>query len=610
MSRRQSRVSTDIRQNDTLLEFENFKKKFLLANKHITKLNSTLSVRIEELNAQISTLYVENLRLRASEIALASQLKRERERSRRIMADAEAATHNLMKHLGSIRKSFNVPHVRQSTPEPQPPTATARAKRPAPDPNASPAVPRLARPPTVPGIYEDDEEDVVSEDDLDADVEVELSPTPKRRKTKPRLSSSRLPLPSHIASPPPGSVPEIDSDGHLGKSGKRRPTRRQSGLLTSMSITTVTPSGITTELLPARPPSPAYGSPLRREVGLAEEEDEKAVIRGGYYVEQEEQEVDVVSLTITKRDKKEKKPKDKERGKEKEKERARDKESSKESSSESGRTRERERESERKRPTREPDDQPPSAIAGGSKSKLKDVTNSQSSHLGLPLLDTAPVDHERQRTPDNDIPTSATSTRTSSSGRTSSSTPSTTPAPPTKASELQPAYLPSPRTSSPLLQDLAVDSETAGGRERRVRKSINYAEPKLNTKMRKPDRIPPPAISVTSTSKRTSISSCSVDVPARRSSLESSTQPSSSSSNDDGQSAQPSSTVRRKKSRPYVYDDDDESEGTQADAEAGALRSGRSDGWVNIDGRRRSVQSGSSLRRLEGENSRRHSMAV
>ena len=55
------------------------------------RLNSTLSVRIEELNAQISTLYVENLKLRASEIALAAQLKREREKSRKVMADAEAA---------------------------------------------------------------------------------------------------------------------------------------------------------------------------------------------------------------------------------------------------------------------------------------------------------------------------------------------------------------------------------------------------------------------------------------------------------------------------------------------------------------------------------------
>ena len=48
-------------------------------------------MKIEELNAHISSLYVENLRLRASEIALQSQLKREKVKSHKIMADAEAA---------------------------------------------------------------------------------------------------------------------------------------------------------------------------------------------------------------------------------------------------------------------------------------------------------------------------------------------------------------------------------------------------------------------------------------------------------------------------------------------------------------------------------------
>ena len=130
MNRRESRTSMNERQSDALFEFENclyrslfqqpymaphhfashltVKKKFLLANKHITKsvhvtlwyssrsdrpirLNSTLSARIEELNAQISALHVENLRLRASEIALGSQLKKEREKSQRILADAESA---------------------------------------------------------------------------------------------------------------------------------------------------------------------------------------------------------------------------------------------------------------------------------------------------------------------------------------------------------------------------------------------------------------------------------------------------------------------------------------------------------------------------------------
>jgi hypothetical protein len=130
MSRRESRVSMSERRNDALFEFENcmclpsfrtshvsshspphftVKKKFLLANKHITKsvhatlrtlhplnpppprLNATLSVRIEELNAQISALHVENLRLRASEIALGLQLKKEKEKSERIVTDAESA---------------------------------------------------------------------------------------------------------------------------------------------------------------------------------------------------------------------------------------------------------------------------------------------------------------------------------------------------------------------------------------------------------------------------------------------------------------------------------------------------------------------------------------
>src|SRR6266404_630027 len=96
------------------------KKKFLLANKHITKsvlaaprslhplmappptrLNSTLSLRIEELNAQISALHVENLRLRTSEIALGSQLKKEREKSQRLITDAESAVRflSLPSHL-------------------------------------------------------------------------------------------------------------------------------------------------------------------------------------------------------------------------------------------------------------------------------------------------------------------------------------------------------------------------------------------------------------------------------------------------------------------------------------------------------------------------------
>ena len=126
MSRRESRVSINIRQNDALLEFENcefmkpagrntcltsLSQETIPARQqahhkvppHLSlsiqivsfqsppRLNSTLSVKIEELNAQISALNVENLRLRSSEIALSAQLRREKDKSRSIMADAEAA---------------------------------------------------------------------------------------------------------------------------------------------------------------------------------------------------------------------------------------------------------------------------------------------------------------------------------------------------------------------------------------------------------------------------------------------------------------------------------------------------------------------------------------
>lgn len=127
MSRRESRVSINIRQNDALLEFENCKpmkpagcnallttpvqsrndsysptnisqstsrnpsRHSKLLIRISSRLNSTLSVKIEELNAHISALNVENLRLRSSEIALSAQLRREKDKSRSIMADAEAA---------------------------------------------------------------------------------------------------------------------------------------------------------------------------------------------------------------------------------------------------------------------------------------------------------------------------------------------------------------------------------------------------------------------------------------------------------------------------------------------------------------------------------------
>ncbi|KAI0738088.1 hypothetical protein C8Q80DRAFT_1210103 [Daedaleopsis nitida] len=559
MSRRQSRISIDARQNDTLLEFENFKKKFLLANKHITKLNSTLSARIEELNAQISTLYVENLRLRASEIALTSQLKKEREKSRKILADTESATHTLMKQLGFIRKSFSVPHGRSTTPEcnPQPP----RAKRPIPDPNVSPPPNRIARPPTVPVLIEDDEPNMSSPEDPD-DQEVELSPIPRKRKTKARTSSSsRLPVPLSKSPPPSVDVVQFEFDDQLGKTGKRRPTRRQSGLLTSVSITTVTTDGLN------HPLSPVPTSPVRDML-----DDEEVAV-----VEPDEDEVEAILQSVTKRERMTKKDRIDERLQDPEAD----------APFEAPRPRER----KRHRVTEEPED-----ILPGGKSKFKDVTNSQAGRSALTPLDTRAVpSRERQMASDGDVPSSATSLA-STSTRNFLSTPATTPALSKPSS-----HLPTARPSSPTEPPPPADSEgAAGGRERRVRKSVNYAEPKLNTKMRKPD--PPTGTS----SKRASSLSAPQDDPLPISSRSSSSNTTTNTADAD---TDPVSTgsMKRKKSRAYVPpDDEDESEGTQADAEFGGLRTGT---WANVESRRRSVHV-SSTRRIEGDDLRRHSMAV
>ncbi|KAF8061815.1 hypothetical protein FPV67DRAFT_297670 [Lyophyllum atratum] len=578
MSRRESRVSVNVRQNDALLEFESFKKKFLLANKHITKLNSTLSVRIEELNGQISTLYVENLRLRASEIALAAQLKREREKSRKVMADAEAATLSLTKHLGYLRQSFNIP---STSPAPVSPPSP-RARKPASNPNSTPSSPqamRIARPPNFPGIYEDDEPCPST-----SDRESDKPPSPVLRKSKPkaRLSASRLPLPSRVSSPPPllpqasGTFNADLDSAPIPKS--RKPSRRQSGLL----------SVNTDSLSVPRAPSPAFGSPIRREAGLAEEEEEMAAVTGQLQVVDVEEDVDIEAKPPPRKERRKSRGKDREATDERE------------SGAECSQPRERKR--TRERMEEETD--------GGGKPRLKDVTNSRAALISI----------------DNTVRDQADLGAPSSSRAFLGASP--TPSAPTSRS-----------SSSPVPPG---DGEaSAGGRERRTRKSVNYAEPKLNTKMRKPD--PPPgssapkkrasAAAVLSTfdngndadndtearsslelplrvngntinpemfplppSRPGSVTSLFSPTPAAR--------PSSSSSS----SSAAATSVKRKKSRPLVLDDD-ESDGAQADAEYG-VGSGGAGGWVNVEGRRRAAVGGGKRTMVVLDDPRRHSMVV
>ena len=273
MSRRESRVSINIRQNDALLEFENCKfMKPCWLNTRLTaptqsrndscslintsqsispnslslsntsdltlppRLNSTLSVKIEELNAQISALNVENLRLRSTEIALSAQLRREKDKSRSIMADAEAAvrspllTHThllepspqlatepqsnatqvmtLMSQFGSLRESHKVPAGKRA-PKPSP-VSTIRCR---PQPNhPCPPLPRVARPPSFPEIAEEEE------------VEAEPMALSTRRR-----SSSRLPIPAKSTAP---AVP-VPVEEPQPKQKKKTSSRRQSGLIAS-----------------------------------------------------------------------------------------------------------------------------------------------------------------------------------------------------------------------------------------------------------------------------------------------------------------------------------------------------------------------------------------
>ncbi|KAF9009695.1 hypothetical protein BDQ17DRAFT_1323225 [Cyathus striatus] len=612
MSRRESRASLTSRQNDALFEFESFKKKFLLANKHITKLNSTLSVRIEELNAQISTLYVENLRLRASEIALAAQLKREKEKSRKVMAEAEAATLSLTKHLHYIRQSLNIPEASPTPPSPPSP----RARRPTvPNPTSptSPQANRISRAPGVPGIYED-EEPLPSSSEQDP----EPGKSPGRRKStrsKPRLSASKLPLPTLTSSPPPPPVPTTSTHTHMDlaslstPSSKRKPSRRQSGLLT-----------VNTEALSVpRPASPAFGSPIRLQAGRAEEEEERAVAREVMLVHDEDaMDVDVFESNA-------KKEKERKKNNKKNINMYTHEMNEVQDIGEGGA---RSRSSKRQRDEDDGTDIP--------KFKLKDVTNSRSALQ--PIDNTV---HEPEE------PTSASR--------------------PFLAAGSDPTSRPNSRGSTSPVPPPDSDPNAVGGRERRVRKSVNYAEPKLNTKMRKPDPAPGGE-----TIKKKRTSAAAIMVPSSssssrkqleqdgdegeeteaRSSLEQPalplrnarggfvdpelfplppSRPSSSiagsyspgppaklsSASSSSGSSGGSLSVRKRKSRPQLTpNEEDESDGAEADGEY--VPPGQRGAWINTEGRRKAVSvrrvltnvGGDETRRTQEGEGRRHSMAV
>ncbi|KAF4614794.1 hypothetical protein D9613_003499 [Agrocybe pediades] len=609
-----------------------FKKKFLLANKHITKLNSTLSVRIEELNAQISMLYVENLRLRASEIALASQLKREREKSWKVLADAEAASQNLMKHLMYLRETHNVKYAPETAPTTPP---SPRAKRPPmlDVENGSPILNRVSRPPEVPGIMEDDEPSESS-----ADLEKQTTPPRKKPKAKPRLSASKLPLPTRGPSllPPSTDATAFDqaTDEAVSVAPKPRKTiRRQSGLLS-----------VNTEALSVpRSASPAFGSPVRLEAGRAEEAEEFAAVHGeldltGIYQDTEQQE-NYAAPTPKKESKRKSKTKEQ-----------RESESERDVGESSSKHKEKTR-------LREHDEVDSSEIL---KPKVKEIT--------IPRTALQPIDSNVHEQVDE---AKLASTRqflrpTSPAGS-----------------------APTSRGSSSPVPDSEGNQNALGSRERRARKSVNYAEPKLNTKMRKPDPPPgsepvrkkrssaaavmthntyKPSSTLSSTSShsnrgldtgndadgdteaRSSVELSSPNnagpLPLRGSSgnyidpenfpLPPSSRPGSAAamyspgpptrttgSTTSGSTVSSSSSIatssaasmKRKKSRPQLMlsDEEDLSDGAEADEEyVGSRRNSDTGSWVNVEGRRKALPKRSAAAAAVAalEDIRRHSMAI
>lgn len=175
-----------------------------------------------------------------------------------------------------------------------------RARRPILNVNTSPTSPpfnRIARPPNIPGIYEDEEPSSSSSEE----TLKQKTPPRKKSKSKPRLSTSKLPLPTRGPSPtPPFPQPTVSYDietSIISNSSKRKPSRRQSGLLT-----------VNTESLSVpRSGSPAFGSPIRLEAGRAEEEEELAAVHGMLEVEIPEPDV---GETIVKKEKRKGKAKE------------------------------------------------------------------------------------------------------------------------------------------------------------------------------------------------------------------------------------------------------------------------------------------------------------
>ncbi|KAF8503061.1 hypothetical protein BU17DRAFT_71822 [Hysterangium stoloniferum] len=450
-SRRDSRVHLNERQNDALLEFENFKRKYLLVNKHITKLNSTLSVRVEDLNTQVSTLYAENLRLRASEISLASQLKKERKKTQKIMEQAENVIGVLMEHLTGMRNTMGgkgpaaTPFFRRLLSSDDDNLApTVKRKMPTSPVQPPREATRLARPPDelITEIPESDEE----EQDTDG------SDTPTRTVVTCRPSASRLPLPT-VALPIASAQPDLPFQNNLAPgSTKRKSGRRNSSLLVVEHPPETAGRVVSPVNGPARRTRRSSLEERRHSLDNEEREVElqiQGVAESTAELEANERVAVAPAINGTKLQvvmEKLELPDRKGKGKQTITEWTRDIENQSASERESS---ESSKEKERRR------------------FGIKDVTNSPRKLPSDCVVDEKPLEISVVTPKPSHTQVFETPTQ----------------------KMIVPSLL--SNVSTPATDNGSEAGETVNGRERRLRKSVNYAEPKLNTKMRKPD--PPPS---------------------------------------------------------------------------------------------------------------------
>lgn len=154
-----------------------------------------------------------------------------------------------MKHLQHLRQSYNI----DSSPPTPPTLPSPKARRPVQANNPDAQISRLCRPPNIPEILEEDEP-VASSSDSDSG---QLNLFNSRTTSKLRSPPARV---SRKARPSPPLHVNLN-----GTTQRKKSSRRQSGRLSLNA---------NEQSLVPRPPSPAFGSPIRKAAALAQDEDE------------------------------------------------------------------------------------------------------------------------------------------------------------------------------------------------------------------------------------------------------------------------------------------------------------------------------------------------